>query len=181
MIKVRSKYALKKLGILQLIQIVIWLRPNSYFRRISLYTKIHPLLRTYRLYSYESHVSIFSSSVGSSYSHPDLLLTQHLHHPTHFFRSHRSSTLDFHFLSHYSYIKAIMLYQGNHWTRCAGFMDASWVWLGITDDDSGTSWALPGDNLGMTWALLWQNLARLWHTLAHSGILLHTLSFSSIL
>ena len=59
MIKVRSKYALKKLGILQLIQIVIWLRPNSYFRRISLYTKIHPLLRTYRLYSYESHVSIF--------------------------------------------------------------------------------------------------------------------------
>ena len=37
------------------------------------------------------------SSVRSSNSHPDLLLTQH-HHP-HFFRSHRSSTLDFHFLS----------------------------------------------------------------------------------
>ena len=53
------------------------------------------------------------SSVRSSYSHPDLLLT---HHPTNFFRSHRSSTLDFHFLSHYSYIKAIMLYKGNHWT-----------------------------------------------------------------
>ena len=89
------------------------------------------------------------SSVRSSYSHPDLLLT----HPTppHFFRSHRSSTLDFHFLSHYSYIKAIMLYKGNHWTRCAGFMDASWVRLGITNDDLGTSWALPGDNLGMTW------------------------------
>merc|ERR1711872_468965 len=33
------------------------------------------------------------------------------------FRSHRSSTLDFHFLSHYSYIKAIMLYKGNHWTH----------------------------------------------------------------
>ena len=49
----------------------------------------------------------------------------------HFFRSHRSSTLDFHFLSHYSYIKAIMLYKGNHWTKCAGFMDASWVRLGI--------------------------------------------------
>ena len=30
--------------------------------------------------------------------------------PPHFFRSHRSSTLDFHFLSHYSYIK------GNHST-----------------------------------------------------------------
>ena len=33
------------------------------------------------------------------------------HPTTHFFRSHRSSTLDFHFLSHYSYIK------GNHWTH----------------------------------------------------------------
>ena len=31
---------------------------------------------------------------------------------THFFRSHRSSILDFHFLSHYSYIK------GNHCTMC---------------------------------------------------------------
>ena len=48
----------------------------------------------------------FVSSVRSSYSHPDLLVIQH----PHFFRSHRSSTLDFHFLSHYSYIKAIMLY-----------------------------------------------------------------------
>merc|ERR1711978_512469 len=32
---------------------------------------------------------------------------------THFFRSHRSSTLDFHFLSYYNYIKAIKLYKGN--------------------------------------------------------------------
>ena len=54
------------------------------------------------------------SSVRSSYSHPDLLV---IHHPTHFFRSHRSSTLDFHFLSHYSYIKAIKLYKGNQWTH----------------------------------------------------------------
>ena len=53
------------------------------------------------------------SSVRSSNSHPDLLVTQH---PPHFFRSYRSSTLDFHFLSHYSYIKAIMLYKGRHWT-----------------------------------------------------------------
>ena len=95
----------------------------------------------------------FISSVRSFNSHPDLLL---IHHPpnTHFFRSHLSSTLDFHFLSHYSYIKAIMLYKSNHWTRCAGcagFMDASWVQMGITNDDLGTSWALPGDNLGMTW------------------------------
>ena len=56
------------------------------------------------------------SSVRSSNSHPDLLMIQH-HPPTHFFRSHRSSTLDFHFLSHYSYIKAIELYKGNHWTQ----------------------------------------------------------------
>merc|ERR1711978_524458 len=93
-----------------------------------------------------SIMAIFSS-VRSSNSHPDLLVT----HP-HFFRPHRSSTLDFHFLSHYSYIKAIMLHKGNHWTRCAGFMVASWVRLGITNDDLGTSWALPGDNLGMTLA-----------------------------
>ena len=71
--------------------------------------------------------------------------------PPHFSRSHRSSTLDFRFLSHYSYIKAIMLYKGNHWTRCAGFMDASRVRLGINNDDLGSSWALPGDNLGMIW------------------------------
>ena len=50
------------------------------------------------------------SSVRSSYGHPDLLLIT-----THFFRSHRSLTLDFHFLSHYSYIKAIMLYKGKTW------------------------------------------------------------------
>merc|ERR1712004_769540 len=97
-------------------------------------------------------------------------------HP-HFFRSHRSSTLDFHFLSHYSYIKAIMLHKGNHWTRCAGFMDASWVRLGITNDDLRTSWALPGDNFGMTWAYS----GMLWHTLAYSGILLHTLAYYGIL
>ena len=49
------------------------------------------------------------SSVRSSNSHPDLLVTHHQH--PHFFRSQRSPTLDFHFLSHYSYIKAIMLYK----------------------------------------------------------------------
>merc|ERR1711940_81300 len=96
---------------------------------------------------------------------------------THFFRLHRSSTLDFHFLSHYSYIKAIKLYKGNHWTRYAGFMDTLWVRLGITDDDLGTSWSLPGDNLGMTWAYS----CILWHTLAYSCILLHTLAYSGIL
>ena len=47
------------------------------------------------------------SSVRSSNSHPDLLLIHHQH--PHFFRSHRSSTLDFHFLSRYSYVKAIKL------------------------------------------------------------------------
>ena len=44
------------------------------------------------------------SSVRSSNSHPDLLLVITT---THFFRSHQASTLDFHFLSHYSYIKQI--------------------------------------------------------------------------
>ena len=37
--------------------------------------------------------------------------------PPHFFRSHRSSTLDFYFLSHYSYVKATKLDKGNHWTQ----------------------------------------------------------------
>ena len=85
-------------------------------------------------------------------------------HP-HFFRSHRSSTLDFHFLSHYSYIKAIMLYKGNHWTWYAGFMGATLVWLGNTNGDLGTSWALPGDNLGMTWGWLGHYFGKTWQTL----------------
>merc|ERR1711978_297651 len=79
-----------------------------------------------------SIMAIFSS-VRSSYSHPDLLLI----HPPHFFRSHRSSTLDFHFLSHYSYIKAIMLYKGNHCVL------ASWM-------PHGFDWA----SLMMTWGHL---------------------------
>ena len=56
------------------------------------------------------HAIKFVSSVRSSNSHPDLLLIHHHQQHPHFFRSHRSSTLDFHFLSHYGYIK------GNHWT-----------------------------------------------------------------
>ena len=96
-------------------------------------------------YSFSLHVFplmlfTFVSSVRSSYSHPDLLLTHH-HHPTHFFRSHRSSTLDFHFLSHYSYIKAIMLYKGKTW------------------QDSGILWN----------TLAYSGIP--WHTLAYSGIL----------
>ena len=51
------------------------------------------------------YISWFISSVRSSNSHLDLLVTHR------FFRSHRVSILDFHFLSHYSYIK------GNHWTH----------------------------------------------------------------
>ena len=78
----------------------------------------------------------FVSSVRSSYSHPDLLLIT-----THFFRSHRSSTLDFHFLSHYSYIKAIMLYKSKTW-QDSGILWHTLAYLGI-----------------------------LWHTLAYSGIL----------
>merc|ERR1712016_542628 len=81
-----------------------------------------------------------------------------------------------------------MLYKGNHWTQCAGFMDASLVRLGITDDDFWTSWALPGDNFGMTLGLLghyfgktWQDFGILLHTLAYSGIPCHTLAYSGIL
>merc|ERR1711952_223094 len=86
-------------------------------------------------------------------------------------------TLDFHFLSHYSYIKAIMLYKGNHWVRCAGFMVASWVRLGITM----MTWGQLGDDLGMTWAYLGHISGILWHTLEYSGILWHTLTYSGIL
>ena len=70
--------------------------------------------------------------------------------PPHFFRSHRSSTLDFHFLSHYSYIKAMMLYKGKTW------------------QDSGILW----NNLACSGIL--------WHTLAYSCILWHTLAYSGI-
>merc|ERR1712116_40790 len=131
-------------------------------------------------------MAIFSS-VRSSYSHPDLLLIHH-HHPPTFSVTHRSSTLDFHFLSHYSYIKAIMLYKGNHWTRCAGFMVASWVRLGITNVTwghlghyLGITWGLLGDDLGSTLAKLGKTLTysgTLWHTLAYSVILCHTLAYS---
>merc|ERR1712013_475584 len=91
---------------------------------------------------------MFVSSVRSSYIHPDLLVT---HHPTHFFRSHRSSTLDFHFLSHYSYIKAMMLYKGKTW------------------QDSGILW----HTLAYSGILL--------HTLAYYGILWHNLAYSGLL
>ena len=68
-----------------------------------------------KVYEDSVTVSLFVSSVRSSNSHPNLLVTQQ--HPPTFSDTHRSSTLDFHFLSHYSYIKAIMLYKGNHWTH----------------------------------------------------------------
>ena len=86
---------------------------------------------------------VLVSSVRSSNSHPDLLVTQHP--PTPLFQI--TPVLN----TGLSLSEPLQLYKGNHWTRCAGFMDASWVRLGITNDDLGTSWALPGDNLGMTW------------------------------
>merc|ERR1712067_14573 len=111
-----------------------------------------------------SIMAIFSS-VRSSYSHPDLLV---IHHPPHFFRSHRSSTLDFHFLSHYSYIKAIMLYKGKTW-QDSGILCYTLVYSGI-----------PWHTLAYS-GILWNTLAYsgiLWHTLAYSGILLHTPAYS---
>merc|ERR1711902_33448 len=88
----------------------------------------------------------FISSVRSSYSHPDLLLITPLFQITPVLNTGLSLS------------KPLQLYKGYHCTQCAGFMDASWVRLGSTNDDLGTSWALPG-----------QNLERLWHILAHSG------------
>merc|ERR1711952_521081 len=101
-----------------------------------------------------SIMAIFSS-VRSSYSHPYLLL---IHPTTHFFRSHRSSILDLHFLSHYSYIKAK---------------------LGKTLEYSGILW----HTLAYS-GILWHTLAysgMLWHTIAYSGMILHTLTYSCIL
>merc|ERR1711952_216036 len=110
-----------------------------------------------------SIMAIFSS-VRSSYSHPDLLL---IHHPPpHFFRSHRSSTLDFHFLSHYSYIKAMMLYEGKTW-QDSGILWHTLAYTGIllhTLAYSGIPWHTPAYS------------GILWHTLAYFGILLHTLA-----
>ena len=78
----------------------------------------------------------FVSSVRSSNSHPDLLLTHH-QHPL--FQTTLVLNTGLSLSEPLSYIKAIMLYKGNHWTQCAGFRDASWVRLGITNDDLGTS------------------------------------------
>merc|ERR1711978_408044 len=109
-----------------------------------------------------SMMAIFSS-VRSSYSHPDLLvITTPLFQITLVLNTGLSLSEPLQLYKGFNTIKRQSL------DSSAGFMDASWVRLGITNDDLGTSWALPGDNLGMTWALLWQNLARLWHTLAHS-------------
>ena len=54
------------------------------------------------------------------------------------------------------------LYKGIHWTRCEGFMDASLVQLGITNDDFWTYWALPGDNLGIIWGWLGHYFGKTW-------------------
>ena len=44
----------------------------------------------------------------------------------------------------------IQLYQKQSLDSSAGYMYTLWVQQDITDDDLGTSWALPGDNFGMT-------------------------------
>merc|ERR1711978_409972 len=97
-----------------------------------------------------SIMAIFSS-VRSSSSHPDLLLIQH---PTHFFRSHRSSTLDFHFLSHYSYIKAIMQYKGNHWTHLLAKC-IPYGYNRISQQDSARLWKMV--QVGARWCKMVQD------------------------
>merc|ERR1711928_250029 len=125
-----------------------------------------------------SIMAIFSS-VRSSNSHPDLLLI-HPPHP-HFFRSHQSSTLDFHFLSHYSYIKAMMLYKGKTW-QDSGILWQTLAYYGIlwpTLAYSSILW-----HTLAYFEIFWHTLAYsviLWHTLAYSGILWHTLAYSGIL
>merc|ERR1712016_82966 len=121
-------------------------------------------------------MAIFSS-VRSSNSHPDLLL---IHHPT-FSVTHRSSILDFHFLSHYSYIKAMMLYKGKTW-KDSEILRQTLAYSGIlwqTLEYSGILW----HSLAYS-GILWHTLAYsgiLWNTLAYSGILRHTLAYYGIL
>ena len=95
--------------------------------------------------------------------------------PPYFFRSHRSSILDFHFLSRYSYIK------GNHWTHLL----AKCIPYGLDWASLMTTWGLLGHYLGKTWGWLgqyfgktWQDSGILWHTLV---LLSHTLTYSGIL
>merc|ERR1711873_73216 len=87
--------------------------------------------------------------------------------------THRSSILDFHFLSHYSYIKAITGLD----------MLASWVLHWFDWATLMVTWGHLGHYLGTTLASLWHTLAYsgiLWHTLAYSCILWHTLAYSGI-
>merc|ERR1712122_288469 len=114
--------------------------------------------------------SCIISSVRSSNSHPDLLLTHHHPTPPHFFRSHRSSTLDFHFLSQYSYIKAMMLYKGKTW------QDSGILWHTLAY--SGIHWHTLA-YIGILWHTLVYSCI-LWHTLPYFGMLLHTLASSDI-
>ena len=81
----------------------------------------------------------FLSSVRSSNSHPDLLV---IHHPTQLFQI--TPVLN----TGLSLSEPLQLYKGNHWTRCAGFIDASWIRLGITNDDLGAVHILRNTNLG---------------------------------
>ena len=113
------------LQFLHILQSASW-QPNPLQRGLQIFQKLVliPILVIWNEWSTYNHhgwcnlISIINtiiiiSSISSSNCHPCLLPTKHHH----FFRSLRSSTLDFHFLSHYSYIKAIMLYKGNHWTH----------------------------------------------------------------
>ena len=112
------------LQFLHILQSASW-QPNPLQRGLQIFQKLVliPILVIWNEWSTYNHhgwcnlISIINtiiiiSSISSSNCHPCLLPTKHHH----FFRSLRSSTLDFHFL-HYSSIKAIMLYKGNRWTH----------------------------------------------------------------
>ena len=101
------------------------------------------------------YVERFVSSVRSSNSHPHLLVTQQQH--PHFFRSHRSSTLDFHFLSQYSYIKAIKLDKGNQSTHLLAIF-IPYGYNRTSLQDSAIWWKILQD--GARWCKMVQDGAR---------------------
>ena len=110
--------------------------------------KSHEFMYAKKLNFFCFGIRVFSS-VRSSNSHPDLLLTQHP-----LFSSHRSSLTTFTFWATTAISRAIM-------PLICWLMDTWWESLAPLM----TSWALPGDNLGMTWGWLGHYLGKNWQDL----------------
>merc|ERR1712047_216695 len=112
---------------------------------------------------------LFISSIRSSYSHPDLLLTQHHHQPLFQITPVLNTGL--------SLSEPLQLYKGYD-----AIYRQNLARLWHTLAYSGILW----HTLAYS-GILWYTLAYsgyfgiLWHTLAHSGMLWHTLAYSDIL